>query len=255
MVGTAWELFVVLALVIATGVVALAKASAAMIATDDPVAGESSERLGSGGSPGQFDRRGSPERLDPGFSLLANVAVTHLAIVLVVGGVVWLTRVPTDVLGLGGRPDLITAVLLGVGTYALNEGFGLATKALGGVAPERYREFLAPRDAREWVVLLVGVLPILAFGEELLFRGVLVGGLAAATGLSPWVLVGLSSVAFGAAHTAQGRLGMAVTGLLGIVLAAAFVVTGDLLLVAIAHYLVNALEFVVHEGLGVEWHL
>jgi membrane protease YdiL (CAAX protease family) len=46
---------------------------------------------------------------------------------------------------------------------------------------------------------------------------------------------------------------MAVTGALGFVLAAAFVVTGSLLSVIVAHYLVNALEFVVHEGLGVEW--
>jgi hypothetical protein len=41
-------------------------------------------------------------------------------------------------------------------------------------------------------------------------------------------------------------------GALGFVLAAAFVRTGGLLVV-VAHYLVNALEFVVHEGLGLEW--
>jgi predicted Abi (CAAX) family protease len=44
-----------------------------------------------------------------------------------------------------------------------------------------------------------------------------------------------------------------VTGTLGLVLAAGFVLTGSLLAVVVAHYLVNALEFVVHEGLDVEW--
>jgi membrane protease YdiL (CAAX protease family) len=47
-------------------------------------------------------------------------------------------------------------------------------------------------------------------------------------------------------------VGVVVTGVLGFVLAAAFVLTGSLLAVVVAHYLVNALEFVVHEGLGAD---
>jgi membrane protease YdiL (CAAX protease family) len=42
-----------------------------------------------------------------------------------------------------------------------------------------------------------------------------------------------------------------VTGLLGFALAVTFVLTGSLLAVIVAHYLVNALEFIVHEGLDV----
>jgi len=71
--------------------------------------------------------------------------------------------------------------------------------------------------------------------------------------VSPWVMAVVASGAFALGHGAQGRLGMVVTGALGLVLAAAFVVTGSLLTVIVAHYLVNALEFVVHEGLGIEW--
>ncbi|MCH7661371.1 MAG: CPBP family intramembrane metalloprotease domain-containing protein, partial [Euryarchaeota archaeon] len=41
--------------------------------------------------------------------------------------------------------------------------------------------------------------------------------------------------------------------MLGFVLAAAFILTESLLVVVVAHYLVNALEFVVHEGFGIEW--
>jgi hypothetical protein len=44
-----------------------------------------------------------------------------------------------------------------------------------------------------------------------------------------------------------------VTGGLGFVLAGAFIITGSFLVVFVAHYLVNALEFLVHELLGIEW--
>jgi membrane protease YdiL (CAAX protease family) len=62
----------------------------------------------------------------------------------------------------------------------------------------------------------------------------------------------VSSVAFALGHGAQGRVGIVVTGTLGLGLAGLFVVTDSLLAVVIAHYLVNALELGVHEGLGVE---
>jgi membrane protease YdiL (CAAX protease family) len=82
---------------------------------------------------------------------------------------------------------------------------------------------------------------------------VLVGALSTGFGVSPWLLAAGSSVAFGLGHGAQGRAGVAVTGALGFVLAAAYVLTGSLLAVVLAHYLVNALEFVVHEGLDLAW--
>lgn len=235
MVAPAWDLFVALAVVITIGVIGLARASAALIRPDEPLAAG-----------------GGADTLDGGASLFANLAITHLGIAAVVGIAVWFTKVPAAALGIGGVPDLVNAILLGVGIYGVNEGLGLATKALGGRTPERYREFLAPSGWAEWFLLLAVVLPALAFSEELLFRGVLIGGLATGTDLSPWFLAVVSSIAFGGAHTAQGRLGIIVTGVLGFVLAAAFVVTGDLLLVVMAHYLVNALEFIVHEGLDLE---
>jgi predicted Abi (CAAX) family protease len=40
-----------------------------------------------------------------------------------------------------------------------------------------------------------------------------------------------------------------VTGLLGFVLAAGYIVTGSFLVVVVAHYLVNAVEFIAYEGL------
>jgi membrane protease YdiL (CAAX protease family) len=90
-------------------------------------------------------------------------------------------------------------------------------------------------------------LPLIAGFEEFLFRGVLVGALSTGFGLSPWALAVASSAAFALGHGAQGPAGVVVTGTLGFVLAAAFVLTGSLLVVVVAHYLVNALEFLVHE--------
>ncbi|WP_323674946.1 CPBP family intramembrane glutamic endopeptidase [Halorubellus sp. PRR65] len=189
--------------------------------------------------------------------LLLNVAFSQgvFAVVLVAAAV--LADVPRGALGLGG--DHVTwwfvavGAALGVGLYAANEVGGSLADAAGLGQSEELRELLAPTSRRGWVVLLGGVLPIVAAFEELLFRGVLVGALATGFGVSPWLLVLVSSVLFGLGHGAQGRLGVLVTGTLGVVLAAAFVLSGSLVVVVVAHYLVNALEFVVHESvLGAE---
>jgi membrane protease YdiL (CAAX protease family) len=188
-------------------------------------------------------------------ALLANVAVSHgLFAVLLVGGI-WLTGVPASALGVTDAPAstglLAVAVGLGVGvaiSLANAVAAGLAD-ALGTDPSRELRELLAPESAGGWVVLLGVVLPVIAGFEELLFRAALVGGFAAGFGVSPWPLAVLSSVAFAAGHGAQGRLGVLVTGLLGLALAVAFVVTNSLLVVVVAHYVVNAAEFVAVEGL------
>jgi membrane protease YdiL (CAAX protease family) len=181
--------------------------------------------------------------------------VTQGLFLAVLAGGLALFAVPPDALGLSvpTAPALWTGAAIGVGLYAANEvGAAVADRA-GLGHDERLRELLAPDSAGGWAVLLFVVLPVIAGFEELLFRGVLVGALATGFPVSPWLLAVLSSVAFGVGHGAQGRVGVLVTGTLGLVLAAGFVLTGSLLAVVVAHYLVNALEFVVHEGLDVEW--
>lgn len=236
MTAPAWDLFAGLVVVLTMGVVGLARLSADLVRVDEPMAVSA-----------------PANNLPSGWTLLLNLTVTHLGIAVAVGAVVWLTGVPGSVIGVVGVPDVLGALLLGAGIYVINEGLGVAVRQFDGEAPDRYREFLAPTGWREWALLLGGVLPVIAISEELLFRGALVGGMAAATGISSWVLVGVSSAIFGLAHTAQGRLGIVVTAVLGLVLGGVFVLTGDLLLVAIAHYVVNALEFLIREGLGIEW--
>jgi membrane protease YdiL (CAAX protease family) len=236
MTGPAAGLFVALIALLTIGVVALARASARLLTSDEPLAGSQRDTLGASHA-----------------SLLVNLSLTHFAIALVVAAIAWLTQVPFEVLGVGKSPDVLAGILLGVGIYAIDEGLGIVVRARGHEEPTMVRELLAPESRSEWVLLLVVVLPIIAFGEEFLFRGALIGGVASVTGLSPWLLAVLSSICFGLAHTAQGSVGIAATAALGLALAAGFVLTGNLWLVVIAHYLVNALEFAVHEALDLDF--
>jgi membrane protease YdiL (CAAX protease family) len=198
----------------------------------------------------------SPPNLSPG-ALLANVALTQGFFLSILAVAAVLARIPATALGLGHAH--LTPLWLGVGVgagvvlYAANQAGAAWAERLGIENNEELRAMLAPETRRGWAVLLLGVLPMVAAFEEFLFRAALVGALSVGFGLSPWLLAVGSSVAFAAGHGMQGTVGIVVTGALGFVLAAVFIVTGSLLVVVVAHYLVNALEFVVHEGLGIEW--
>ena len=195
---------------------------------------------------GRADTRPSP------IAMLANVGASHalLAAVLVAG--VWLAEIPLSAIGVG---TTAAADALVAGT-----GIGLAVAAantlLGGLLDADpsavLRELLAPDSPVGWVLLLLVVLPVIAGFEELLFRAILIGAFAEGVGLPTWFLAVGSSAVFAAGHGAQGRLGVAVTGAFGLVLAVAFVTTGSLAVVAIAHYVINAVEFVLAEGPGYE---
>jgi membrane protease YdiL (CAAX protease family) len=188
-----------------------------------------------------------------GTALLANVVVSQggFALLLVVAAVA--TGVPATALGVTGAAlstgpaAVAVGVGVGVGLYLANRGVESTFRRFDVVYSEDLRELLAPSTPGEWALLLGVALPLVAFFEEFLFRAILVGGMHAGFGVSPWVLVGVSSVLFGAGHSAQGPGGIVATGGLGVVLGATFVVTDSLLAVVVAHYLVNALEFLVHE--------
>ncbi|ELZ74358.1 putative CAAX amino terminal protease family protein [Haloferax larsenii JCM 13917] len=195
----------------------------------------------------------SPSANIPPHMLLANVAVSQglLGAFLVTSA--WYTSVPLSALGLSlsGLPSkLAVGVALGGVLYAVNRAGSSVSREFGLVPDESLRDALTPETTGGWALLLLVVLPLIAGFEELLFRGALVGALAAGFDVSPWLMAAVSSVAFGVGHGAQGRLGIVVTGLLGFALAAAFVLTQSLLVVVVAHYLVNALEFVGHDVFG-----
>jgi len=191
--------------------------------------------------------------------LLANVALTQGLFGVVLLGAAWYWRIPASAFGITGDalstglPALAVGVALGVGLYVANELGAAGADAMGVEYDERLRSLLAPDSPGGWVVLLFLVLPIVAGVEEFIFRAAVIGATSAGFGTPPWALAVLSSAAFALGHGAQGRMGVLVTGGLGLVLAAAFILTGSFLVVFVAHYLVNALEFLVHELLGVEW--
>jgi len=198
----------------------------------------------------------APEQLSPG-ALLANVALTQgLFGAVLVGGAIYF-EVPAAALGLAatdlstGPTALAAGIGLGVALWLGNELATGVADAVGAGYDEGLREMLAPASAGGWALLLGVTLPAIAVVEEFIFRAAAVGATTAAFAVSPWAVAVVASVAFALGHGAQGRVGILVTGTLGFALAAAFVLTNSLLVVVVAHYLVNALEFLVHERLGV----
>jgi membrane protease YdiL (CAAX protease family) len=188
------------------------------------------------------------ERLDlSALALLANTAGTQAVLAVLVAVGLWLTAVPVSTLrpGVSG-PAVALGAAAGLAISLANEALVRGFDAAGVGYDESLREALTPGSVGGWLFLVLVALPVVAGVEELLFRGVLVGALATGFGVSPWLLAVLSSVGFGAAHTAQGAVGVAATTLLGFALAAVFLVTDSLLAAIVAHYVVNVVEFVVH---------
>lgn len=184
-------------------------------------------------------------------AMLANVTVSQGVFAAVVVAAAWWAGIPASAVGVepsGGIPAVALGLWFGVGLWLASESASRLARRVGVDPASGLRELLSPTSRGEWALLLGVALPTVAVFEELLFRGVLIGVLAAGFGLPAWALVVGSSVAFAAGHSAQGRLGVVVTGVLGVVLGAAFVATGSLLVVIVAHYVVNAAEFIVHES-------
>jgi membrane protease YdiL (CAAX protease family) len=100
---------------------------------------------------------------------------------------------------------------------------------------------ILPRSRREWLFIPLALVPSV-FLEELLFRSLLLGGLAI---FAPplFLAVGWSAL-FGAMHLPQGALGIVVAALLGLLLSALFLATASLLAPFIAHYIINILQLV-----------
>jgi membrane protease YdiL (CAAX protease family) len=98
---------------------------------------------------------------------------------------------------------------------------------------------LLPRTAAERrLFTLVGVTAGVC--EEWLYRGFFLAVVAAlAGGVPAGVLVVVAAVAFGLAHAYQGRAGIVTTGVLGGIMAAAYLDTGSLLLPVVLHAVID----------------
>jgi uncharacterized protein len=93
----------------------------------------------------------------------------------------------------------------------------------------------------DWIDLTLG-LAMVALCEELVFRGYL-HALFRQMSLPSGAIIALSSAAFGLAHWCLGFSAVLITGLIGALLMAAYMRTGSLYAMVLAHFLVNFIDF------------
>ncbi len=188
---------------------------------------------------------------DRNLLLMRAENLVRLGMIALCGGLAWLSGLPRAQFGLaplstsevlaetlwGATFGAALALLIVLTTrWLLQQPFArdnpriYATTILDHVLPRSRDELLAVSMVMVSVVVL----------EELLFRGLLVGGLA--TIVSPWVLVAGWGVIFGLLHSPQGIWGMAGAGLAGIALGALFLWRDTLLTPLVAHYVVNMVQ-------------
>lgn len=218
----AWHVFIVLSLALVLGVVLLARRTARLLDGDSRILAGLSRA-----------------------TLYLNVAVSHLLVLGLAGLLLWWTGVPRSTLGIGQGPALGWLAGLTIALSAFNEVADRLACTVGN-SENPLRDVLLPERGTEWLVLAGLLLPVIAVTEEVLFRGILIGAFGAGTPVAPLILVLGSALAFGAAHTAQGRLGIAVATALGVGLGVVYYWTGNLWLVVSAHYLVDLVEFARH---------
>lgn len=139
--------------------------------------------------------------------------------------------------------DLLAGVFVGIGGARLVPP--LVRWAIARFGTSVYSPIVVlsvlPRNAREWVLVPLALIPTV-FLEELLFRSLLLGGFGAFA--PPLTLALLWSLIFGALHLPQGALGMLIATALGVLFAFLFLTTQSLLTPFVAHYLVNILQLV-----------
>lgn len=135
------------------------------------------------------------------FAVKNRLLPTVLLLAVLVAGANWARGVLGLVWRLELRPGLLGELLLGAGALALSDGLmhTLLRLTLGERYRSRYRalvQYFRPQGGAE--IIAAG---LLAGGEELAFRGVLLGSLLSLAGLAPAAAVALTALAFGLLHT------------------------------------------------------
>lgn len=133
----------------------------------------------------------------------------------------------------------VLAVAMVAAGAAVSGIIGILRMAMGGAPTQAALDFL-PRTPAETCVFSLVLAPVGSVGEEIIFRGFLMGQLWGLTG-DGWIAAILSSILFGLMHGYQGAWGMARTGLIGLALAAGVILTGSLIPSIIAHFFANLL--------------
>ncbi len=177
------------------------------------------------------------------FSIVAAVIVIRYSL--------WLQGRGLSDCGLGRPSAWLTTILFGIGaSFVVWIVSGLVIKQvifrlLGEIPDLQTFEGLRGNPVF-YIQLLLLSWTIAAFGEELLFRGYLLGRIAGLLGggrAAQGAALVLQAAAFGAAHLYQGLSGVLVTGSVGLVLGLLFLrARRNLWVVIIAHGLIDTVS-------------
>lgn len=146
-------------------------------------------------------------------------------------------------------PQFLAGTLAGLVIAAF---YTLATRALIALGGARYYstrivQIIVPRRPKDFPAVAAAMFPVVVM-EELLFRSLMIGGLA--TLLPAEWLVIASALVFGLLHSPQGWWGMIGVSLGGLILGVMFLATESLLLPIWTHYVINMAQLVVAYRLG-----
>lgn len=151
----------------------------------------------------------------------------------------WPPAQPLSELAIGLVAGIITQLLLSLITPWAIGRFGKGVYSISVI------KNIYPRSRREWL-LTPGAMFVAVLLEEVLFRGLLLGGFSAF--LPPALLVAVLAIAFGLMHSAQAQLGMVVSAIVAIEFSLLFLLFGSLLVPLVAHYTVNMMQLLrAHE--------
>ena len=100
---------------------------------------------------------------------------------------------------------------------------------------------IIPRHAGELIPIALAMLLVVTL-EELLFRSLLLGGLAPI--IAAPALLAITSLGFGLLHSPQGTWGMLGAGLAGFLLGAIFLREDSLIVPLVAHYVTNMFQII-----------
>lgn len=131
---------------------------------------------------------------------------------------------------------LVVALL---GTFIDQNGYTLIARLPSYAALGEMPEITNP--AWNWIDLTAGLLMV-GICEELVFRGFLRAFISRYT-RNPFALVALSSVAFGLIHWSLGLHTVLITTAIGAVFMAAYLRTGALPAIMLAHFAINFIDF------------
>lgn len=171
----------------------------------------------------------------------------RIALIVVCGLLMWRSGLPAEQFGFVSveiRRDLLLGIFVGVAiVWAVNViSFLVVSETTAGFYSKNALFSMRPHSFQQMLLTVPAALPAAAL-EELLFRGMLIGG------FSMWfpasLLVLATAVLFGILHVAQGVWGMALTGLIGLVFGILYVWSGSIWFVLVMHWVMNLNQFVV----------